>query len=56
MSNCSNASLVMSRESSGVFQNEESKTCDVCDSECIGGCRNGTVSSCMITGKFKVMC
>ena len=42
---CSDSSLPMSEESSGVFQNEETKICEICHPECIGGCQNGTVSS-----------
>ena len=30
---------------SGLFQNEETGVCDVCDGECVGGCEGGTVST-----------
>ena len=46
---CSNASLEMPVDSSGVFQNETSNTCDVCNAECVGGCINGTVSRVVIS-------
>ena len=44
---CSNASLRLSEEDSGVYQNEEMKLCEDCHIECLGGCRNGTVSEYM---------
>ena len=42
---CSNVSLRLGEEASGVHQNEVMKLCEDCDTECVGGCQNGTVSN-----------